>query len=157
MMQACSVATQSSDEYSCNPPNCFYPHQQPQRFLTRKGREEVQRNQHPSTNTSAASLPPNGMGYSHCQCLKPSHHSKPSLPWPSTPQRSPGEVPIPQAGSELNHRHRAGRSTWCSMAEFHPCSTPPAAGVEAERVSGTRNRGDGALPTSVNAAFLSHH
>lgn len=37
LVGACCAATQSSDEYSCNPPNCFYPQQQPQRSLTWKG------------------------------------------------------------------------------------------------------------------------
>lgn len=135
------------------PPNCFYPRQQPQPFLTWKGKGRRYKGTSILPPTPLPPYPQTG-GYSHCRCLKPSRHSKPSLPWLGTPQRSPGEAPIPPAGSELNHQHRGGRSTWCTI---HPRTIPPAAGIEAERVSGTQHGGDGALPTSVNAAFLTHH
>ena len=100
VMPACSAATQSPDEYSRNPPNCFYPRRQPQRSLTWKGKGR--RYKGTSILPPTPPLPPHPRtgGYSHCRCPKPRRRSKPSLPWPGTSQRPPGEAPTPQAGSK---------------------------------------------------------
>lgn len=120
MMRACSAAMQSSDEYSCNPPNCFYPCQQPQQSLTWKGKGR--RYKGTSILLPTPPLPPYPQmgGYSHCRCLKPSHQSKPSVPWPGTPQCPLGEAPIPQAGSKPDHSTRVARAHGPAQQDFIP-------------------------------------
>lgn len=120
MMRACSAATQSSDEYSCNSPNYFYPRQQPQRSLTWKGKGRRYKGTSILPPTPLLPPYPQTGGYSHCRCLKPSHRSKPLLPWTGTPQRPPGEAPIPQAGSEPNHSTRVARAHGPAQQVFIP-------------------------------------
>lgn len=111
---------QSSDEYSCNPPNCFYPRQQPQRSLTWKGKGKRYKGTSILPPTPLLPPYPQTGGYRHCWCLKPPHHSKPSLPWPGTPQHPPGEAPIPQAGSESDHSTGVTRAQGAAQQDFIP-------------------------------------
>lgn len=118
LVGACCAATQSSNEYSCNPPNRFYPQQEPQRFLTEKG--EGRRYKETCTLPPTPLLPPYPQTGGYCRCLKPSHLSKPSLPWLGTAQHPPGEVPNPQASSKFIHSTRVARAYHSAWQDFIP-------------------------------------
>jgi len=87
-----------------------------------------------------------------------SHAVAPSLRFPGQAHPSALRERLPpRRQAPSRPQRRGGQSTWSSTAGFHPCTVPPAAGTETEWVSGTQHGGEGALPTSISAAFLAHH
>lgn len=100
------------------PPNRFYPQQEPQRSLTEKG--EGRRYKETCTLPPTPLLPPYPQTGGYCRCLKPSHLSKPSLPWLGTAQHPPGEVPNPQASSKFIHSTRVARAYHSTWQDFIP-------------------------------------
>lgn len=156
-MRACSAATRSHDEYLCSPPpHCFYPRQQPRRFLT--GKDKGRRYKATSTPLPTPSClhTPNGGAP---LLLLPKPTTKPPVPLAEHTPRPAGSPEIDHwhwgagAQRDFSPHHAAGtgheikRSLRALWPRFVPAPAPPIASglalrLDTKRLSSCLSRGN---------------